>query len=646
MRTLSGALILIALWVTLACSTTGRNGELRGTATAGNSPLGGVVVTVSSPSLVAPRVTATDERGEFQLPDLPTGTYAVSFHHAGFHPAGRTVQVTATSQRLDVAMTPLTSVQLPIEVIDAAAVNARAKTAERLEGVEGGVVGGIVGGVVGGVVGGPRRDLAMTGSFQVAPTPASMMARGGFEFDQNSEEYAQIAEGRFIPAREKPLSTFSIDVDRASYSNVRRFLKQGTLPPSNAVRIEEMINYFNYSYPAPVDGKPFAVHAEVASCPWNEENRLLRIGIQGKRIDDWKMPPNNLVFLLDVSGSMQSGDKLPLVKDAFRLLVDTLRSQDRVSIVVYAGAAGTVLPPTSGADKQTILDAIAKLEAGGSTAGGEGILLAYETAKKSFIRDGNNRIILATDGDFNVGVSSEAELEELIVAKRREGVFLTVLGFGTGNLKDAKMELLADKGNGNYAYIDNKLEAEKVFVQELGGTLVTIASDVKIQMDFNPALVSEYRLVGYENRALQDRDFDDDTKDAGELGAGHSVTALYEFRPVRGIRAGRADSVGTLRLRYKNPGEEVSNLISSKITDSQKSWYQASDDFRFASAVAQFGMLLRESENRGTAGWTTALDMAKSSRGADLEGYRGELITMVEAAAAIQKGTPKIVLAH
>ena len=457
MKTLYGALILVAISITLACSTSGRNGEVRGTATAGNSPLGGVVVTVSSPSLVAPRVTATDESGEFQLPDLPFGTYAVSFHHAGFHPAGRTVQVTATSQRLDVAMTPLTSVQLPIEVIDAAAVNARAKTAERLEGVEGGVVGGIVGGVVGGVVGGPRRDLAMTGSFQVAPTPASMMARGGFEFDQNSEEYAQIAEGRFIPAREKPLSTFSIDVDRASYSNVRRFLKQGTLPPSNAVRIEEMINYFNYSYTAPVDGKPFAVHAEVASCPWNEENRLLRIGIQGKRIDDWKMPPNNLVFLLDVSGSMQSGDKLPLVKDAFRLLVDTLRSQDRVSIVVYAGAAGTVLPPTSGADKQTILDAIAKLEAGGSTAGGEGILLAYETAKKSFIRDGNNRIILATDGDFNVGVSSEAELEELIVAKRREGVFLTVLGFGTGNLKDAKMELLADKGNGNYAYIDNKL---------------------------------------------------------------------------------------------------------------------------------------------------------------------------------------------
>lgn len=634
MRNIYGALILVTLSMTLACSTTGKNGELAGTATDGSSPLAGVVVTVSSPALDVPRVTATDESGEFHVFDLPSGTYAVSFEHAGFHPSGHTVQIAASGQRLDVSLTPLAA-RPPsvVDATDAATRSAQYEMAARLKGV------------VGGVVGGPRRDLATTGSFQIAQAPASMIAPGSFELDPNSEEYAQIAEGRFLSAREKPLSTFSIDVDRASYSNIRRFLSEGRLPPADAVRIEEMINYFNYSYPPPADGKPFAVHAEVASCPWNEENRLLRIGIQGRKIDEWRMPPNNLVFLLDVSGSMQSADKLPLVKDAFRLLVDRLRPQDQVSIVVYAGAAGTVLPPTSGADKPAILDAIAKLEAGGSTAGGEGILLAYETARRSFIRDGNNRVILATDGDFNVGVSSEAELEDLIVTKRREGVYLSVLGFGTGNLKDAKMELLADKGNGNYAYIDSKLEAEKVFVQELGGTLLTIASDVKIQMEFNPAVVSEYRLVGYENRALRDRDFDDDTKDAGELGAGHSVTALYEVRPAAGASADRSAAVATLRLRYKDPGAEKSNLISSAVHDQRKSWYQASEDFRFAAAVAQFGMLLRSSENRGTANWTTALDMAKRARGTDLEGYRGEMISMLEAAAAISD-RPKIVRAQ
>ncbi|HUF17238.1 MAG TPA: von Willebrand factor type A domain-containing protein [Thermoanaerobaculia bacterium] len=633
MRKTIGTLVIILVSFSLtlhtACSTARGESELAGTVTDGVAPLAGVTITLTSPSLDRPRVAATDARGSFRFNELLPGSYEVAFRAEGFHAVSYGVQVGTTPEHLEAALPRMTEQERLVAETrattptDSAADSARV----RKERDRRGLIPGL-------------RDLVVAN----APAMTTRAAPSPFLREQlNTEEYASIAEGSFLSAADKPLSTFSIDVDRASYSNVRRFLRDAQLPPADSVRIEEMINYFNYAYPPPADGRPFAVHTEIASCPWNESNRLLRIGIQGRQIDSWKMPPSNLVFLLDVSGSMSSPDKLPLVKDAFRLLVDQLRPQDRVSIVVYAGAAGTVLPSTSGADKQRILDAISELEAGGSTAGGEGILLAYRIARENFIPEGSNRVILATDGDFNVGASSAGELEELIVQKRREGVFLTVLGFGTGNLKDAKMELLADKGNGNYAYIDNKLEAEKVFVHELGGTLLTIASDVKIQMDFNPALVEEYRLVGYENRRLQDRDFHDDTKDAGELGAGHSVTALYEIKPVKKSGASSTAQIATLRLRYKDPGAETSQLIATPVRDRGLNWYGASDDFKFAAAVAQFGMLLRNSTHRGNSDWSGALQLAKVARGADPGGYRQELVEMVETAASLQSGTRQIV---
>ncbi len=623
MRNTTGALIIVlfslAASLQTGCSTVHGDSELAGVVTSGNAPLPGVTITLTSPALAQPRVAGTDAMGAFRFHGLAAGAYQVEFNAAGFHTVFYSVQLGEYPEHLEASLLPMTVEEKQVQqaATTEVAADAEVRAESRFRGFM----------------------QSMPGTAAVAPAKMYATPYPGSFQTGNTEEYAAIDETGFLNAAEKPLSTFSIDVDTASYANVRRFIRDGQLPPADAVRIEELINYFSYEYAPPSDGRPFAVHAEVASCPWNESNRLLRIGIQGKRIDSWKMPPSNLVFLLDVSGSMQSPDKLPLVKDAFRLLVDQLRPQDRVAIVVYAGAAGTVLPSTSGADKQRILDAISELEAGGSTAGGEGILLAYETARENFIADGNNRVILATDGDFNVGPSSAGDLEELIVQKRREGVYLTILGFGTGNLKDAKMELLADKGNGNYAYIDNKLEAEKVFVKELGGTLLTIAGDVKIQMDFNPALVEEYRLVGYENRRLADRDFHDDTKDAGELGAGHSVTALYEIKLVR--KPTPTGLIATLRLRYKDPGSTTSQLIATPIRDRGQSWYQASDDFRFASAVAQFGMLLRNSDHRGSSDWSTALQTAKTARGADLEGYRRELVAMVEAAAGLQRHDSK-----
>ncbi|MFW5813628.1 MAG: vWA domain-containing protein, partial [Fibrobacterota bacterium] len=449
----------------------------------------------------------------------------------------------------------------------------------------------------------------------------------------NTEEYDRIYENPFLKAMDNPVSTFSIDVDAASYANTRRFLNENRMPPADAVRIEEFINYFSYDYPPPDDQAPFSVHTEISECPWKQENRLLKIGIKGKEIETKELPPSNLVFLLDVSGSMSSRDKLPLLQKAFGLLVDRLREQDKVSIAVYAGSAGLVLPPTSGAKKTDILDAINKLRARGSTAGGEGILLAYETAKKNFVKGGTNRVILATDGDFNVGVSSDAELVRLIEKKREEGVFLTVLGFGSGNYKDSKMEQLANKGNGNYAYIDNILEAKKVLVNEIGGTLVTIAKDVKIQIEFNPVNVKSYRLIGYENRVLNKEDFDDDKKDAGELGAGHEVTALYELvladsaqdrkstlryqeSRVTGEKS-KAGEVAYLKLRYKHPEDTVSQLIENTINDESYSLEQTTDDFRFACAVAGFGMLLRDSEHKGNADYPMIKTLARNALGQD-----------------------------
>ena len=445
-------------------------------------------------------------------------------------------------------------------------------------------------------------------------------------------QYARFEDHRFVDARRERVTTFAIDVDRASYTNVRRFLADGLLPPPDAVRIEEMINYFTYSYPQPSGREPFSVTTEVAGSPWNPGNRLLRIGIQGRNLDQWKMAPNNLVFLLDVSGSMAPPQRLPLIKSAFRVLVEQLRAQDRVSIVVYAGAAGLVLPATSGGDKEKILDALNRLDAGGSTAGGEGIELAYRVARDNFLRDGNNRVILATDGDFNVGVSNMRGLEALIEEKRRSGIYLSVLGVGDDNYQDAKMEMLADKGNGNYFYLDGPKEAEKVFHRELTGTLVTIAKDVKVQLEFDPALVKSYRQIGYENRALANEDFDDDSKDAGELGAGHSVTALYEIVPTSANARG---TIATLRLRYKEPSSETSRLLTAAAVDEGKSAYDASPDMQFAAAVAELGMLLRDSPHKGNATWADVQRLARVAQGTDLDGTREEFLRIVDSAKAV-----------
>ncbi|HJQ37199.1 MAG TPA: VWA domain-containing protein [Thermoanaerobaculia bacterium] len=433
-----------------------------------------------------------------------------------------------------------------------------------------------------------------------------------------------------IETRNARVDTFSIDVDRASYANVRRYLSRGLVPPHDAVRIEELINYFPYHLPQPDGDAPFSITTEVSGCPWNTGSRLLRIGIQGRNLDEWKMAPNNLVFLVDVSGSMQPEDRLPLVQAGLRVLVEQLRAEDRVSIVVYAGAAGVVLPPTS--DKSAILASLDQLQAGGSTAGGEGIKLAYKIAQQHFLRDGNNRVILATDGDFNVGVSDLTSLRTLIEEKRKSGVYLSVIGVGEHSA-DALMETLADKGNGNYAVLDSLREAEKVFKRELTGTLVTIAKDVKVQLEFDPSRVASYRQIGYENRALANEDFEDDTKDAGELGAGHSVTALYEIVPKPGARG----AIATIKLRYKEPKEEVSKLIAATAVDEGKSAYDASPDMQFAAAIAEFGMLLRNSPHKGTATWADVMQLARIARGEDLDGVREEFLRMLDSARHIHR---------
>ena len=461
----------------------------------------------------------------------------------------------------------------------------------------------------------------------------------------NTENYATIRENGFKNALSNPLSTFSIDVDNASYSNVRRYLNQGELPPVDAVRVEEMINYFNYNYPEPVGEHPFSISTELSECPWNSSHYLMHIGLKAKSIDKSELPPSNIVFLLDVSGSMEAPNKLPLVKRAFSLLVNELRPTARVALVVYAGPAGKVLDSTPGNNKKEILSALENLNAGGSTAGGEGLKLAYKIARENFIKNGNNRIILATDGDFNVGISSTSEMERLVEKERENGVFVTVLGFGMGNIKDDKMETIADKGNGNYAYIDNIQEARKVFITEFGGTLFTVAKDVKFQLEFNPAQVKAYRLVGYENRLLNNEDFNDDTKDAGEMGAGHTVTALYEIIPadseenapsVDPLKYQNAQAVSgkvsnellTIKLRYKNPDGNKSILLELPVKNKPES--QTTENFRFSAAVASFGMLLRGSEFMGNTTIKTVLNLAKSARGSDDEGYRTEFIQLVK----------------
>lgn len=493
-----------------------------------------------------------------------------------------------------------------------------------------------------------RKRLNATGAVSRAAGPSYMVGEGN-PF-HNTESYDAIEENIFHKSADKPLSTFSIDVDAASYSNMRRFLHMGQLPPKDAVRIEEMINYFHYDYEGPKDDKPVAIHTAKTKAPWNEDHLLVKIGIQGKKLAMEQLPPSNIVFLLDVSGSMNAPNKLPLLVSSLKILTNELRRQDKVAIVVYAGAAGLVLPPTDGANKSAIIEALENLEAGGSTAGGAGIKLAYKVAKEHFVEGGNNRVILATDGDFNIGASSNGEMQRLIEEKREEGVFLTVLGFGMGNYKDSKMEILADKGNGNYAYIDNILEAKKVLVTEFGGTLFTIAKDVKIQVEFNPNVVQAYRLIGYENRKLNDEDFNDDKKDAGELGSGHTVTALYEIIPV-GVKSnftkevddlkyqsqtitGDTDELLTVKFRYKEPDKNTSQLIEQPLANDGS--FDEDENLNWAATVASFGMVLRDSEFKGNLTFSKILTMAHQSAGVDEFGYRAEFIKLVNIANRIQ----------
>lgn len=472
----------------------------------------------------------------------------------------------------------------------------------------------------------------------------------------NTEEYKVLGENLFQDAKKSPLTTFSIDVDRAAYSNVRRLLNLGQFPQRDMVRIEEMINYFDYDYAQPKGDHPVAIHTELSDSPWNKGLKLLHIGLQAKTIPTDDLPASNLVFLIDVSGSMNAANKLPLVKEAFKLLVNQLRPSDRVAIVVYAGAAGVVLPSTAGNQTSTIKDALDKLSAGGSTAGGEGIRLAYKIAQENFVKNGNNRVILASDGDFNVGVSSEGELQQVVEEKRKSGVYLSVLGFGMGNYKDNKMETIADKGNGNYAYIDNLQEAQKVFVHEFGGTMFTVAKDVKLQLEFNPKFVKGYRLIGYENRMMKNEEFNDDTKDAGEMGSGHTVTALYEIIPV-GVEsaylakvddlkyqkttepttAAQSNELLTLKLRYKQPDSNKSRLMEVAVLDTHIPFEKTSDSFRFAASVAEWGLLLRDSDFKGAATYQQVIENAKKALAKDHEGYRSEFVRLVQLAQSLDK---------
>ena len=498
---------------------------------------------------------------------------------------------------------------------------------------------------------GTMKTKAMSGAY-VAVCPTAM-----YDMDtrMNTEEYDRIQENGFKSVADTPLSTFSIDVDPASYSNMRRFINRGELPPADAIRTEELVNYFSYDYPKPTGNDPVKITVEAGTCTWNTAHRLVRIGLKAKEIPTEQLPASNLVFLIDVSGSMWGANRLDLVKSSLKLLVNNLRNKDKVAIVTYAGSAGVKLEATSGGDKQKIREAIDELTAGGSTAGGAGIHLAYQIAKKNFISDGNNRIILCSDGDFNVGVSSAEGLEQLIEKERKSGVHLTVLGYGMGNYKDKKIQVLAEKGNGNHAYIDNLQEANRVLVGEFGATLHTVAKDVKLQVEFNPSQVQAYRLIGYESRLLKDEDFNNDAKDAGDMGAGHTVTAFYEVIPagVKNEYVGKVDDLKyqkkekmtlkptgsdellTVKLRYKAPDKDVSRKMELPFVDNKGD--SVSSDFRFASAVAMFGQLLRDSDFKGTADYDKVIKLAKQGLNNDEREYRREFIRLVEAAKGLEK---------
>ncbi|MFX1702466.1 von Willebrand factor type A domain-containing protein [Chitinophaga sp. CC14] len=601
------------------------------------SPLANVVVRVKGTDVL----TATDKKGQFSL-KTATGALILEVNAAGYPAVD--VAVKDGQNKITVQLTKLQ----PLDKKRNQYVM-QGNTNDALQGKVAGVSSSALSEVV--VVGyGAQKRRNVTASVSTirgtsknyAPSPV-----------YNTEDYSPINENIFHTATDQPLSTFSIDVDRASYSNVRRFLNQGMMPEADAVRVEEMINYFDYQYKAPEGKDPVAIYTDMAVCPWNTAHQLVRVALKSKQVDTRELPPSNLVFLIDVSGSMYGENRLPLVKRAFAVLTEQLRLEDKVAIVVYAGAAGVVLPATSGSDKKKILAALDQLEAGGSTAGGAGIQLAYTIAGELYSKNSNTRVILATDGDFNVGVSSDGELTGMIEKERERGISLSVLGFGMGNYKDNKLELLADKGNGNYAYIDNFEEARRTFVTEFGGTLFTVAKDVKLQIEFNPQFVQSYRLVGYENRVLANEDFNNDKKDAGDMGVGHTVTALYEIIPAgtkgtavnwvdplkyqEGKVIGNKSEVLTVKLRYKQPDANKSLLMEKVLHYSNQEITAAPEDFRMAAAVAAFGQLLRNSAFKGTATYDQVLSWAGNSKGTDTEGYRAEFIQLVKKAMLLDK---------
>jgi Ca-activated chloride channel family protein len=602
------------------------------------TPLPGVTVDLTGPES---RQVLSDSRGRFTFGSLVPGVYQVRFTLAGFRVV---VQTATVRQGVTARLTAHLQVDSLQESVTVTGASPRIdRPADR--SVERGRVAAA-----------PAVPMTSTQAATAAPIVGGSIGHpvpgGRHAGPFNTEAYDHLDENPFRRVAVDPLSTFSIDVDTASYANVRRFLTSGSLPPAGAVRIEELINYFRFNYPQPSGGAPFSVTTEVTECPWNPQHKLALIGLQGRDLPTGETPPRNLVFLIDVSGSMNSADKLPLVRHGLRMLVDTLTARDRVAIVVYAGSSGLVLPSTPGDRKMRLHEAIANLEAGGSTNGAQGIELAYRVAREHFIRGGVNRVILATDGDFNVGITSQDALVRLIEEQRASGVFLSVLGVGTGNLKDSTMEKLADKGNGNYSYLDSLHEARKVLVEQAGGTLTTIAKDVKLQLEFNPRTVEGYRLIGYENRILRHEDFNDDKKDAGEIGAGHSVTALYEIVPA-GVKmdapsvdplkyqapparpaAASSDELLTVKLRYKAPDADDSRLISAAVGARVQSM---SANVGFASAVAEVGMLLRDSKHAPAASYDAAIARARRFRQDDQDGYRAEFVRLAELAASLSR---------
>jgi Ca-activated chloride channel family protein len=585
--------------------------------------------------------TQTDTKGHYEI-DVPEGKKSLTFSFIGFETQtikiGKSNVINVYLKASHLLLKEVSIVGYPTQhrrdlTESVTSITPSAMSAQKLQGRAAGLM---------------IRGSNTTRSSLYRPVPAPA---------ENTESYKGITENGFKTAESEPLSTFSVDVDAASYSNVRRFINNGQLPPTDAVRVEEMINYFHYNIPGPSNNEPVAIHTELSAAPWNSNHRLLRIGLKAKTIATDKLPASNLVFLIDVSGSMIEPNKLPLVQSSLKMLVNQLRPQDRVAIVVYAGAAGVVLPATKGDKKTTINDAIDNLQAGGSTAGGAGIKLAYKIAQENLMKGGNNRVILATDGDFNVGASSDDDMEKLIEKERESGISLSVLGFGMGNYKDSKMETLADKGNGNYAYIDNITEARKTLVSEFGGTLFTIAKDVKLQVEFNPAKVQAYRLLGYENRTLNKEDFNNDKKDAGDMGSGHTVTAFYEIVPA-GIKDDYSGSVDplkyqkpkpvtyvntsaemmTIKFRYKQPASSASKMSQVAVKDTPMALNATSTDFRFAAAVAEIGMLLRDSQFKQHSTYDQAIKMARAAKGDDSEGYRAEFIKLAESAKLLSPG--------